>query len=59
MPTWKRNIFVRVVTRRMQEEGRTAEDVLEEYPELKPETELEQRIADLEDAIASILGGVV
>jgi len=30
-----------------------------EYPELKPETELEQRIADLEAAIASILGGVV
>jgi len=28
-----------------------------EYPELKPETELEQRIADLEAAIASILGG--
>ena len=30
-----------------------------EYPELKPETELEQRIADLEAAIASILGGAV
>jgi len=29
-----------------------------EYPELKPETELEQRIADLEAAIAAILGGV-
>ena len=29
----------------------------EEYPELKPETELEQRIADLEAAIAAILGG--
>jgi len=28
-----------------------------EYPELKPETELEQRIADLEAAIAAILGG--
>lgn len=28
-----------------------------EYPELKPETELEQRIADLEAAIAVILGG--
>lgn len=28
-----------------------------EYPELKPETELEQRIADLEAAIATILGG--
>ena len=30
-----------------------------EYPELKPETEIEQRIADLEAAIASILGGAV
>ena len=30
-----------------------------EYPELKPETELEQRIADLEAAIAAILGGVL
>ena len=29
-----------------------------EYPELKPETEMEQRIADLEAAIAAILGGV-
>jgi hypothetical protein len=29
-----------------------------EYPELKPETELEQRISDLEAAIAAILGGV-
>lgn len=28
-----------------------------EYPELKPETEMEQRIADLEAAIAAILGG--
>jgi len=30
-----------------------------EYPELKSETELEQRIADLEAAIAAILGGAV
>jgi len=30
-----------------------------EYPELKPETELEQRIADLEAAVAAILGGAV
>jgi hypothetical protein len=28
-----------------------------EYPELKPETELEQRISDLEMALAAILGG--
>lgn len=30
-----------------------------EYPELKPETELEQRITDLEAAIAAILGGAL
>jgi len=30
-----------------------------EYPELKPETEMEQRIADLEAAIAAILGGAI
>ncbi len=30
-----------------------------EYSELKPEAELEQRIADLEDAIAAILGGAI
>lgn len=30
-----------------------------EYPELKPETELKQRIADLEAAVAAILGGVM
>lgn len=37
MPTWKRNIFIRVVTRRMQEEGRTAEEILLEYPALTEE----------------------
>ena len=41
MPIWKRNIFVRVVTRRMQEEGRTAEDVLEEYPALTSDEKTE------------------
>ena len=30
-----------------------------EYPELKPETGLEQRIVDLETAISAILGGAV
>ena len=30
-----------------------------ECPELKPETELERRIADLEMAIAAILGGAM
>jgi hypothetical protein len=30
-----------------------------EYPELKPETELEQRITELEMALAAILGGSI
>ena len=41
MPTWKRNIFVRVVTRRMQEEGRPAEDILAQYPALTDEEKAE------------------
>lgn len=34
MPSWKKNIFVRVVLRRMAEESRTANDILSEYPAL-------------------------
>lgn len=34
MPEWKKNIFVRVVNRRMQDEGRTAVEILAEYPAL-------------------------
>lgn len=34
MPTWKKNIFVRVIRRRMQIEERTAESILGEYPSL-------------------------
>jgi len=34
MPTWKKNIFIRVISRRMAEESRTAEDILAEYPAL-------------------------
>lgn len=34
MPEWKKNIFVRVVNRRMQDEGRTAVKILAEYPAL-------------------------
>ena len=30
-----------------------------EYPELKPETELEQRISEIEFAIAALLGGAM
>ena len=41
MPTWKKNIFVRVVTRRMQNEGKTAEEILSEYPALTDEEKAE------------------
>ena len=37
MPEWKRNIFVRVVTRRMAVEGKTAEEILAEDPALTVE----------------------
>jgi uncharacterized protein (DUF433 family) len=37
MPEWKKNIFARVVIRRMAEEGRTAEEILAEYPALTAE----------------------
>lgn len=37
MPLWKKNIFVRVIQRRMAEESRTAEEILAEYPALTEE----------------------
>lgn len=41
MPLWKKNIFVRVVSRRMAEEGRTAEEILAEYPALTEDEKTE------------------
>lgn len=41
MPEWKKNIFVRVVRARMQQEGRTAEEILAEYPALTEEEKAE------------------
>lgn len=41
MPTWKLNLFVRVVERRTAEENRTAEDILTEYPALTAEEKQE------------------
>ena len=41
MPKWKKNIFVRVVRKRMQDEGRTAEEILAEYPALTVEEKAE------------------
>ena len=41
MPTWKKNIFVRVVNRRMRDEEKTAEEILLEYPALTNEEKAE------------------
>ena len=41
MPTWKKNIFIRVVRTRMEQEGRTAEDILAEYPALTDDEKTE------------------
>ena len=41
MPAWKKNIFVRVVSRRMAEESRTAENILSEYPALTADEKAE------------------
>lgn len=41
MPAWKKNIFVRVISRRMVEEGRAAEDIIAEYPALTEEEKQE------------------
>ena len=41
MPEWKKNIFVRVVNRRMQDEGKTAEEILLEYPALTEDEKAE------------------
>ena len=34
MPTWKKNIFVRAIKARMEQENRTAEDIITEYTAL-------------------------
>ena len=41
MPEWKKNIFVRVVNRRMRDEGKTAEEVLLDYPALTDDEKAE------------------
>lgn len=44
MYTWKKNIFVRVITRRVEEESRAKEDIITEYPALT-ETEKTEILA--------------
>ncbi|MDF2520832.1 MAG: hypothetical protein K0R84_1460 [Clostridia bacterium] len=34
MPSWKKNIFVNAISTRMTTEGRTAEDIIMDYPAL-------------------------
>ncbi len=46
MPQWKRNIFVTAIKARMQNESRTAEDIIKEYTKL---TDAEK--AEILDAI--------
>jgi uncharacterized protein (DUF433 family) len=41
MPSWKKNIFVRVITARMAAEGRTAEEIIQDYPKLTNEEKAE------------------
>jgi len=41
MPLWKKNIFVRTVQYRMRTEGKTAEEILQDYPALTEEEKQE------------------
>ena len=45
MPAWKKNIFARVIHRRMQEEQRTAEDIVQEYIALTEDEKMEILVA--------------
>lgn len=47
MLAWKLNLFVRVISRRMAEESRTAEDILSGYPALSADEK-----AEIGDALA-------
>ena len=46
MPIWKKNIFVRVIKNRIQNESRAVEDILMEYPALVA-AEKEEILAEL------------
>lgn len=41
MPTWKKTIFVNAIKARMKLEGRTAEDIITEYPALTDDEKIE------------------
>jgi hypothetical protein len=47
MPTWKLNIFVRVVSRKMEDEDRTTDDILtNDYPRLA-----DTEVTDIKNAL--------
>lgn len=37
MPTWKKSIFINAIKIRMEQESRTAEDIIKEYTKLTGE----------------------
>lgn len=41
MPVWKKTIFVNAIKARMEMEGRTAEDIIQDYPKLTEEEKVE------------------
>ncbi len=41
MPTWKKTIFVNAIKARMQLEGRTTEDIIQDYTKLTEEEKTE------------------
>ncbi len=41
MPVWKKTIFVNAIRARMEMEGRTAEDIIQEYTKLTEEEKVE------------------
>ncbi len=41
MPLWKKTIFVNAIKARMKMEGRTAEDIIQDYPKLTEEEKVE------------------
>ena len=50
MKTWKRDIFLRAIMQRMEEDEKTAEEVLAGYPALTTE-EKQELLAALEDKL--------
>lgn len=41
MPSWKKNIFVNAIKARIKQEGRSAEEIIQEYPKLTEQEKAE------------------